>query len=294
MADVALTPAKVYEAASRAAAAKAAQPLGVTLVLGFSAGALIGMGAALMTSVGASSPELFKDNVGEDNFLKGAIGLPAGLTLVVLTGAELFTSNVFTMLAGVLQGQVKATDLLRNWAVSYAGNFIGSIFLALLVWEAGIMAPPALHNGAIAVANLKASFSFSAAFCRGIVCNWLVCLAIWCAMCSPSVAGKILGIFWPISMFVALGTEHCVANMYLIPQGMLAGADISVWKLFCNIVPVTLGNMVGAAVFVAGIGYFAYGCPGSFGNCGEEEATSDEDGKIEEGYARQIMSKGDA
>jgi len=153
------------------------------------------MGAALMTSVGASSPELFKDNVGEDNFLKGAVGLPAGLTMVVLTGAELFTGNVFTMLAGVFQGQVKTTDLLRNWVISYVGNFLGSIFLAVLVQQAGIMAPPALHKGAIAVANLKTSFSFYAAFCRGIVCNWLVCLAIWCAMCSPSVAGKVLGIF---------------------------------------------------------------------------------------------------
>lgn len=289
MADVALTPSKVYEAASRAAAAKAAQPLEVTLVLGFSAGALIGMGAALLTSVGASSPELFKDNVGEDNFLKGAVGLPAGLTLVVLTGSELFTSNVFTMLAGVLQGQVKTTAMLRNWVASYVGNFIGSIFLAVLVQQAGILAPPALHNGAIAVANLKANFTFYEAFCRGIVCNWLVCLAIWCAMCSPSIAGKILGIFWPISMFVALGTEHCVANMYLIPQGMLAGADISVGKFLLNIIPVTLGNMVGGAVFVAGIGHIAYGAVAS---CGQE-ASSDEDyGQAEEGFgARQVLSK---
>mmetsp|Transcript_42277 Transcript_42277/g.75898 ORF Transcript_42277/g.75898 Transcript_42277/m.75898 type:complete len:92 (-) Transcript_42277:177-452(-) len=91
-------------------------------------------------------------------------------------------------------------------------------------------------------------------------------------------------------MFVALGTEHCVANMYLIPQGMLAGADISVGKLFGNIIPVTLGNIVGAAVFVAGVGHIAYGS-GAFASCGEEASSDEENGKVENGYARQILSK---
>ena len=113
---------------------------------------------------------------------------------------------------------------------------------------------------AVGIATAKASLPFVAAFTKGVLCNWLVCLAVWGTMATTSVAGKILAIFWPITMFVALGFEHSVANMFLIPHGMLLGANVSWAQMMTgNIIPVTLGNIVGAAVFVAGVHWLAYG-----------------------------------
>mmetsp|Transcript_19000 Transcript_19000/g.60325 ORF Transcript_19000/g.60325 Transcript_19000/m.60325 type:complete len:375 (+) Transcript_19000:87-1211(+) len=254
-----LAPPMVFAEACKVAAKKAAMPPHVTAVLGFSAGALIGLGALLMTCVGGSSPGIFQENVGLDMFLKGAVGLPAGLTLVVLTGAELFTSNVFTMLAGVMCGYCKPVALLSNWAISYVANLVGSVALAWLSHEAHtLMAPPQINAGKN-IALMKVGLPFGTAVAKGILCNWLVCLAVWGALASPSISGKILAIFWPIAAFITLGFEHCVANMFLIPQGMLAGADISVRQFVCNnLIPVTLGNVIGAAVFVTCIHYVAY------------------------------------
>ena len=239
---------------------KAAQDLSTTLVLGFSAGALIGIGALLMSCVGASSPALASANPGLCNFLKGAVGLPAGLTLVILTGAELFTGNVMTMFSGLLAKRIDAGALLRNWLLSYAGNFIGSIVMAYLAFGAKTAAVPAAKAAVVGIATAKVSLPFGVAVCKGILCNWLVCLAVWGTMASTSVAGKVLAIFWPITAFVTLGFEHSVANMFLIPHGMLNGAQVTVKDMMLNnILPVTLGNVISAVLFVAGLHFWAYG-----------------------------------
>ena len=239
---------------------KAAQDLSTTLVLGFSAGALIGIGALLMSCVGASSPALAAANPGLCNFLKGAVGLPAGLTLVILTGAELFTGNVMTMFSGLLAKRIEAGALFRNWLLSYAGNFIGSIVMAYLAFGAKTASAPAAKAAVVGIATSKVSLSFGVALCKGILCNWLVCLAVWGTMASTSVAGKVLAIFWPITAFVTLGFEHSVANMFLIPHGMLNGAQITVKDMMLNnILPVTLGNVISAVIFVAGLHFWAYG-----------------------------------
>ena len=239
---------------------KAAQDPTTTVVLGFSAGALIGIGALLMSCVGGASPALATANPGLCNFLKGAVGLPAGLTLVILTGAELFTGNVMTMLSGLFAKRVETGAVMRNWVLSYLGNFIGSVVMAYLAFGANTAAAPAAKAAVVGIATMKASLPFSVAFFKGVLCNWLVCLAVWGTMASTSVAGKILAIFWPISAFVTLGFEHSIANMFLIPHGMLNGAQVTVGEMMMNnIIPVTLGNMFAAAVFVAGIHYYAYG-----------------------------------
>ena len=248
------------QAVANASVMKANQKPGATLALGFSAGALIGIGALLMSCIGAASPALASANPGLCNFLKGAVGLPAGLTLVILTGAELFTGNVMVMLSGLLTKKVELAALIRNWTLSYAGNFIGSVVVAWLAFSANTAAAPAAANAVVGIATMKASLPFGVAFFKGVLCNWLVCLAVWGTMASTSVAGKILAIFWPISTFVALGFEHSVANMFLIPHGMLMGANVSVAQMMMNnIIPVTLGNVFAAAVFVAGLHYYAYG-----------------------------------
>ena len=247
----ALAPPAVFEAACGAAEKKGAQTPTTTLTLGFSAGALIGFGALLMTCVGGASPALASANPGLSAFLKGAIGLPAGLTMVILTGGELFTGNVMVMLSGLLTGAVDAGKLARSWALSYVGNFAGSVFMAWMAYTA---------MAAVGIATTKASLPFGVAVAKGVLCNWLVCLAVWGTMATTSVAGKILAIFWPITTFVALGFEHSVANMFLIPHGMLLGADVTFAQMMTNnIIPVTIGNVIGAAVFVAGVNWLAYG-----------------------------------
>ena len=253
------TPPETFAAAVATSEKKASADTLSTFALSFTAGALIGLGGLFLTTVGGSSPALAASNPGLSNLVKGAFGLPFGLTMVILTGAELFTGNVFVMLSGLLSKKVTQAQVMKNWLVSYAGNFAGSVFLAYMAYAA--MTSAANPAPAIAIATMKATtLPFMVAFVRGVLCNWLVCLAVWGTMATTSVAGKILAIFWPITAFVTMGFEHSIANMFLIPHGMLYGADVSVSQMLLgNILPVTLGNMVGAAAFVAGVHYVAYG-----------------------------------
>jgi formate/nitrite transporter len=253
------TPPETFQAAVATSEKKANADVFSTFALSFTAGALIGFGGLFLTTVGGSSPALAAANPGLSNLVKGLFGLPFGLTMVILTGAELFTGNVFVMLSGLLSKKVTRAQVMKNWAVSYAGNFAGSVFLAYMAYMA--MTSAANPAPAIAIATMKATtLPVMVAFVRGVLCNWLVCLAVWGTMATTSVAGKILAIFWPITAFVTMGFEHSIANMFLIPHGMLYGADVSVSQMLLgNILPVTLGNMVGAAAFVAGVHYLAYG-----------------------------------
>jgi len=255
----ALPPPQVFQSACTMSTSKASYSWDKILVLGFLAGSLIGIGALLCSVVAGSSPTLAANNPGLSSFVKGAIGLPAGLSMVILTGAELFTGNVFVMLSGLLTGKVNIMDVLKSWFWSFNGNFIGSIFVAFLAFYANTTATEALTASVAKVAVAKVSMPFATLFAKGVLCNWLVCLAVWMAMASATIPGKLLSIFIPISTFVTLGFEHSVANMFLISQGMLAGADISIKQfLVGNMLPVTLGNIVGGAVFVAGAHYYAY------------------------------------
>lgn len=252
------TPQETFETALATSEKKAKMLPRQTFALGITAGALIGLGGLLLTQVGAQSASLAQTNAGLCSFLKGAIGLPFGLSMVILTGAELFTGNVFVMISGVLEKRVTKEQLIKNWVISYGANFVGSVFMAYMAYFA--MTSAANPQPAIQIAQMKASLPFAVAFTRGVLCNWLVCLAVWGTMATTSVAGKLLAIFWPISAFVAMGFEHSIANMFLIPHGMLYGANVSIAQMmFGNILPVTLGNTVGAAVFVAGVHYIAYG-----------------------------------
>ncbi len=243
------------------------------LVLAIAAGAFIAYGAQVSLTVMTGTAENLSWGLAK---LIGAMVFATGLMMVVLTGAELFTGNVMMMFS-VLEKKITFLQLFRSWSIVYLGNFIGSIVLALLVFYSG-----ASHNnhdalGAIAIntAYSKVSLSFLEAFTRGILCNWLVCLAVWMATSSRSVIGKIFAIFFPIMTFVASGYEHSVANMFFIPNGILlkqipsvvAASGFSMdqlallnWKTFFihNLIPVTLGNIIGALVFVVLLFWMAY------------------------------------
>ena len=147
-----------------------------------------------------------------------------------------------------MEGKVSGKDLSKNWLASYAGNFVGSIFLAYLVFWSGTLANA---PGAVSIATAKCSLTWSAAFVRGLLCNWLVCMAVYMAAGCSTMVGKMTAVWFPISAFVALGLDHSVANMFIIPLGILRGADIGLKTFFLkNLIPVTLGNIVGGALCV--------------------------------------------
>ncbi|MDR2437000.1 MAG: formate/nitrite transporter family protein [Endomicrobium sp.] len=225
------------------------------------AGIYIGFGAALAIRVtGNLSPEL-------GNLTKLLFGLlfPVGLLLVLMAGASLFTGDVMFVSALYFKKEIGAIKLIKFLAFSYVGNFIGSVFLAFMIVYSGVFQEGSGHPiaiSAINIANAKTALPFSEAFLRGILCNWLVCLAIYMSLTSDDAISKIFLMWPPITAFVALGMEHSVANMFFIPLGILLGntPEISLGAvklsanvktfLVDNLIPVTLGNIVGAVFFV--------------------------------------------
>jgi formate/nitrite transporter len=172
-----------------------------------------------------------------------------GLMLVVIAGAELFTGNNL-MFMSVLAGEAKFSQMLSKWVIVFIANFLGSL---LIVWfmDASGLVSGAVADKALAIAKAKVGLDFAPAFFRAIMCNWLVCLAVWLALAAHDVVGKIFGIFFPIMAFVASGFEHSIANMYFIPIGMTLDSSLITWGGFIkNLIPVTLGNIVGGAFFV--------------------------------------------
>jgi formate/nitrite transporter len=236
-------------------------------VLGILAGVYIGFGAALATLISHDSAQFL--GVGMSKFFTGAV-FSVGLMLVVIAGAELFTGNNLIM-ASVLGGHAKMSKLLRNWGIVYFANFAGSVLLAGIMYGSGLWKTNNLAVGAAAlnIANAKVNLAFWPALFRAIGCNWLVCLAVWMALSSRDVTGKIFAIFFPIMAFVALGFEHSVANMYFIPMGLFlkgtnaaAGMDLNslTWGGFVvrNLIPVTIGNVIGGSGFVGFLYWSVY------------------------------------
>lgn len=235
-------------------------PFPKVFLLGVLAGAYIAIAAVLALSVGGAVPELAAANPGLQKILFGAIGLPFGLTMVLTAGGELFTGNTALVTAAWLAGRASFGGLMRNWIASFAGNFVGSLLVVWLVASSGVLVGPSAA-AAIAIAKAKTSLTFGTAFARGIACNWLVCLAVWLASSARDMGGKFISVLLPISAFVAIGFDHSIANMFLIPMGMKAGASAVTIKSFlvANLLPVTLGNIVGGAVLVAAMYHIIFG-----------------------------------
>jgi formate/nitrite transporter len=169
--------------------------------------------------------------------------------MTLVTGGELFTGNTAVVTAAVIEKKAAFKDLLKNWFCSYGGNFVGSLIMAYLVFNGKTLGVGA---AAINLSNLKLSSNFGTLFIRGVLCNWLVCMAVYMASGCTSLISKMVAIWFPISAFVALGLEHSIANMFIIPLGIMLGAPITYKEfLLKNLLPVTLGNIVGGAVCVA-------------------------------------------
>src|SRR3990172_1529533 len=267
----ALLPPQIAEACERVGAAKARMDLVSTLVLAGLAGAFISLGAMLFT-VTVTQAEL---GFGPTRIL-GGVAFSLGLVLVVIAGAELFTGNTLIIMAWASR-RVSTPLLLGNWVLVYAGNFAGAILTVLLVyasqqWE---FSDHQIGATALEVANQKANLGFGQAVALGILCNALVTLAVWLALSARGSIDKIVSIVFPITAFVAAGFEHSVANMYFIPMGVLLKEEPSVreaaglsggalsdltWGdfLLANLLPVTIGNIIGGALLVGAVYWFVY------------------------------------
>ena len=241
-------PPALYEGAVAAGSVKAAASFAKIFMLGVVAGCHIGFGAYLAITVGGACPGIAQSNPGLQKMILGAFGLPFGLIMTLTSGAELFTGNTALVTAALAEGKTTTKDLAKNWVASYIGNFVGSLILAYLVFKSETLGSA---PGAVAIATAKCSMPWEVAFVRGILCNWLVCMAVYMASGCSSMIGKMTAVWFPISAFVALGLDHSVANMFIIPLGMLRGAEITIGAMFAkNLIPVTLGNIVGGALCV--------------------------------------------
>lgn len=256
-----LTPAETVVAIVENGKRVNTQSRGRTLVLSLLAGFYIAFGAQLATIVTQDSAGVI--GTGLTRFVGGSV-FSIGLMLVVICGAELFTGNSLLTKAA-LHGSIGWGRLAENWAIVLAGNLAGSLFLAWLVFETRIWEGGKLANHVVAIATAKCSLPFWVALVRGILCNWLVCLAVFMATAARDVTGRLLACYVPIMAFVASGFEHSVANMYFIPAGLLLAQELGMadpvlsWQGFiANIVPVTLGNIIGGVVFVAGAYWFVH------------------------------------
>ncbi len=229
-----------------AAEKRTAQSLPRLLLLGALAGAFIAFAGVAASIGGALGGKLASATI-----------FPIGLTMVLLAGSELFTGNCLFLMP-LLRRNITAGHMLRNWVAVYLGNLLGSVAVAFLVVQCGAL--DGIAEAAVAAAVTKAALPFGVALLRGVLCNFLVCLAVWMAFCAQSAGGKVVSLFGPIFLFVLCGFEHSVANMYYIPAGIFLAenGEVTWLSLWQNLLPVTLGNMVGGCG-LGGILYLLYG-----------------------------------
>lgn len=261
----ALSPPQIAKRVEEIGRQKATQDVATTFVLAILAGAFIAWGAAFATTVTTGANGVLPFGVTK---LLGGLVFCLGLVLVVVAGAELFTGNNLIVMAWS-SGKISTKQLLRNWAVVYTGNFVGAVSTAVLIFLTGQAeaAGGAVGDNMMRIAEAKCTITPVQAVAAGIGCNVLVCLAVWLCMAARSVADKILAIVFPITAFVATDMQHCVANMYFVPLGLMirkslgtaAHSDLTIGNfLWSNLLPVTIGNIIGGTVLVGLVYWFVF------------------------------------
>ncbi|MFC2045795.1 formate/nitrite transporter family protein [Chloroflexota bacterium] len=270
----ALSPPEIAKRVSEIAKKKSGLDLFRTFTLAILGGAFIALGAEFFTLVIHDS-EL---SVGLTKLIGGLV-FSLGLILIVLAGAELFTGNALMVIA-FIQRTINTRDLFRNWVIVYFANLVGALFIVLLMYytEQWTVNGSMLGGKALLIANSKVNLAFHVAFVRAILANVLVCLAVWLCFGARTTIDKIFAIIFPITAFVASGFEHCIANMYFIPLGIwltgqpsvvaaaeaMSGGSIALqnltWYGFIvkNLVPVTLGNVIGGSLLIGGVYWAIY------------------------------------
>lgn len=254
------SPKEILVLAEKSAVSKLELRVPQLFVSAFLAGAYVAMGGLFSIIVGYGFPEASATAPGLQRVLSGLV-FPLGLMLVVFAGAELFTGNNAVLVPGALNRRYGWRRVAGNWTMVYFGNFVGAVFFAyFLVFLPNVLAAETWQTAALGIAETKSSLPWMTVFLRGVGANWLVCLAVWLGLSANDTAGRLLGLFFPVMCFVAIGYEHSVANMFFIPLGMMYGAQVTLSEfLFSNLIPATLGNIVGGAVFVGGLYWYLNG-----------------------------------
>lgn len=261
----AYAPAEIQDKVEKLGVKKARMPALASLALAVVAGGSIGLGA-LFFGIVLADPTL---GFAAQRLLGGLV-FTLGLALVMIGGAELFTGNCLIVMAWANR-QLGTGEVLRNWVIIWIGNFIGALGLVFLVYMAHTAAlnNDAFGNGLIKLAAGKVAPDAVTIFFKGVLCNILVCLAVWLSYAGRSVTDKLFGMVLPVTAFIAAGFEHCVANMFILPYAWVLvqtghvpeGVDVSVLTLGAiihNLIPATLGNIAGGAGFVGGIYWLVY------------------------------------
>lgn len=253
------TPQEIVQFVNKSSAVKLDMPLRKLLILGFIGGVYIAFGALLSVTVGSGFPGVAAENPAIVKLLMGVV-FPIGLIAIVLAGGELFTGCCATLAPNLLSGRSRWISVVKFCAIVWIANFIGSLFVGYFM----VYLPELSHSyptvdGFFAVAKAKTSNPFYITLLKGVAANWLVCLAIWLGISSKNTPGKIMGIWFPIMTFVTLGFEHSIANMFLLPVAMMEGFDISICDMMMsNIIPATLGNIIGGGLFIGGFYWYLY------------------------------------
>ena len=212
-------------------------------------GCFVGMAGLLSMAIAGGMPGVASTNPGLVKLMFAAL-FPVNLLLVLQTGGQLFTGNTCTMSAAYCEGKVTKDQVARNWAVSYVGNIIGCGLIALATSYTGLLTLGTAELAASTVVK-KCGSSFGQTVVKAVLCNWLVCLAVFLATSARDLTGKMVGIWFPISTFVAIGFEHSVANMFILPLGLLAAAPLTLRQVVLqNLIPVTLGNILAGALLM--------------------------------------------
>lgn len=255
------TPQETYEALLDKGIGGSRLSVLKTLYASIMGGCYVGMAGLLSLAISGNMGNL-SYNMSAQKFVFAAL-FPVNLLLVLQSGGQLFTGNTATMSIGFCEGKINLRRVLKVLVVSWIGNVIGTGLIALMASYTNLLAG-GTSELAIATAMKKCGSSFAVTFVKAIMCNWLVCMAVFLSTQAQDMAGKMVGIWFPISMFVAIGFEHSVANMFLLPAGLLAGGPFTVASLLSkNLIPVTLGNLF-AGVVIIGVGFaFSFGRLGS-------------------------------
>ncbi|MCH5221557.1 MAG: formate/nitrite transporter family protein [Muribaculaceae bacterium] len=245
------TPQEIQQTAFEAGINKAKRPIGRLIVGSVLAGAFIALGGVLSIITGYGLPELTAGNPAVQRIVSGLF-FPIGLMLVVVLGADLFTGNNALLVSPLLKRQLGIGTVAKNWCIVWAGNFVGALLVAyFLVYLTGITAAAPYSTALNTIAVAKTSAPWWVVMLKGIGANWCVCLAIWLALSGRHLGEKLLACEIPIMAFVALGFEHCVANMFFLPLAMMQGAPIGIADMMLrNILPATIGNIIGGAILV--------------------------------------------
>jgi formate transporter len=252
-------PEQVTDAGVETGAKKARISWDKMLAGGFLAGAYIAFGGLVAIMVSSGLDEKTWGTL--PNLFTGT-AFTLGLVLVVLAGSELLTGNMALVPLAALKKRVRPVNIARNFALVAVGNLLGALFVAYFISvESGVLTEPLPEARLETIATLKGDTESAwQIFLRALGCNWLVCLAVWLALSADDVAGKVLGIFFPIMAFVAIGFDHVVANMFFLPAAIFADVPGITWgDALNNWLWAGLGNLVGAAIFVAGFYWFLYG-----------------------------------